>query len=207
MKIGLVVIWFFIFYIPVFGQKGMQRVVDASEIATIDISGNTIFKIKIATKSIQTVSMDLQVEGENNEQVVLQTRQENDTLFIGSAYQPLFVKPDDKLAAHKKISLELTIEIPENLTVTITSDIASVFAKGNFKYLTAELLNGHFSAENYSGSLHVDTLYGNIELETHSGKLDLYTKNGTIKQDKIPVSTKQLTLNSINGNIRVTKTQ
>lgn len=185
----------------------MQRILDAAEISTIDIAGNTMFKIKISTAPVQTISLDLQVEGENNEQIVLQTRQENNTLFIGSAYQPLFVKPDDKLAAHKKISIELTLEIPENLIVTINSDIASVFAIGSYKKLTAELVNGHFSAQNYIGSLQVDTLHGNIELETSSGKLDIHTKKGTITQDKISLSANQLSLKSINGNISVTKTQ
>jgi len=185
----------------------MQRIVDASKISTIDIAGNTMFKIKISAKPVQVISMGLQVEGENNEQIVLQTRQENQTLFIGSAYQPLFVKPDDKLAAHKKISIELTLEIPENLTVIITSDIASVFANGNFKFLTSELLNGHFLAHKYVGNLQVDTLHGNIEVETYSGLLDLNTKKGSIKQDKTPLGPNQISLHTINGNISVTKTQ
>tara|TARA_R110002012_G_scaffold312248_1_gene522510 strand:+ start:57024 stop:57647 length:624 start_codon:yes stop_codon:yes gene_type:complete len=207
MKTVTLTILFILLSAQIFAQKGMQRIVDASKISTIDIAGNTIFKIKIATKPVQIVSMDLQVEGENNEQIVLQTYQENDTLFIGSAYQPLFVKPDDKLAAHKKISIELTLVIPENLTLTITSDIASVFVSGTFKFLTAELLNGHFKAQKYTGSLQVDTLHGNIELEVRSGKLDLNTKQGVITQEKISLGTNQISLNSINGNISVTKTQ
>lgn len=207
MKTISVIILFFLLSAQVFGQKGMQRILDASNVAIIDISGNTMFKIKISTKAVQTISMDLQVEGENNEQIVLQTRQDNNTLFIGSAYQPLFVKPDDKLAAHKKISIELNLEIPENLTVTISSDIASVFVIGNYKDLTAELLNGHFSAQKFSGNLQVDTLHGNIQLETRAGKLDVNSKKGTVEQTKIPLGANQLSLNSINGNISVTKTQ
>ncbi|OBX23546.1 MULTISPECIES: DUF4097 family beta strand repeat-containing protein [Bizionia] len=207
MKIVSTILLVILLSAPVFSQKGMQRIIDASEISTIDVAGNTIFKIKISAKPVQVITMSLQVEGENNEQIVLQTRHENQTLFIGSAYQPLFVKPDDKLAAHKKISIELTLEIPENLTVIITSDIASVVVIGNYKFLIAELLNGHFSAHKYSGDLQVDTLHGNIELETRSGKLDLNTKKGTIVQDKMPLGTNQISLNSINGNISVTKTQ
>lgn len=185
----------------------MQRILDVSSISTIDVAGNTMFKIKITTKRIQTISMDLRVEGENNEQIVLQTNISNDTLFIGSAYQPMFIKPDDKLAAHKKISIELTLEIPENLNVLISSDIASVFANGSYKFLTAELLNGHFLAKKFQGNLQVDTLHGNISLETLAGLLDVHTKNGTIEKANIPLGRNQITLNSINGNISVKRTR
>lgn len=192
--------------VSVFGQKGMQRIMDASKISAIDIAGNTMFKIIISTKPVQTIALDLQVQGENNEQIVLQTRQENDTLFIGSAYQPLFLKPDDKLAAHKKISIELTLQIPENLTVNITSDIASVTATGQYKYMTAELLNGHFLAQQFKGSLQVDTLHGNIMLQTNAGNLEMHTKKGFIESDDIPFGIHEIMLNSVNGNITVTKT-
>ncbi len=185
----------------------MQRILDAAEISTIDIAGNTMFKIKISTAPVQTISLDLQVEGENNEQIVLQTRQENNTLFIGSAYHPMFVKPDDKLAAHKKISIELTLEIPKNLIVIINSDIASVYATGHYDKLTAELINGHFSAQKYSGNLQVDTLHGDIQLETNAGILNAHTKKGTIETFQLPTGNNQLTLNSVNGNINITKTQ
>lgn len=185
----------------------MQRTLDASKIATIDIAGNTMFKITVSTKPVQRIFMDLQVEGENNEQIVLQTRIINDTLFIGSAYQPLFIKPDDKLAAHKKISIVLTLEIPEYLNVMVSSDMASVFVKGTYNFLTAELLNGYFLAQNFNGNLHVDTLHGNINVETQAGKMNLHTKNGAIQKTNLPLGTNQLSLNSINGNISVRKTQ
>ncbi|TYB78897.1 DUF4097 family beta strand repeat-containing protein [Bizionia myxarmorum] len=207
MKTPSLIILFLLLSLSFFGQKGMQRTIDASKIKTIDIAGNTIFKIKVSATPSQIILIDLQVEGENNEQIVLQARQENDTLFLGSAYQPLFIKPDDKLAAHKKISIELTLEIPENLNVSINSDIASVFVSGNFNFLTAELLNGYFSGTNFNGNLQVDTLNGNINLETKAGRLDLQTKKGVINKGNVPLGENQLSLHSINGDISVKKTR
>ncbi|MGY0391428.1 hypothetical protein ACW5R3_02560 [Bizionia sp. KMM 8389] len=188
-------------------QKSMERIIDASTIKTIDVDGDTMFRIKILTKDQKTVSMRLEVEGENNEQVVFESYNRNDTLFIGSAYQPLFVKPDDKLAAHKKISIELTLEIPQDLNVNIQSDIATVYAVGSYKYVVAELLNGHFIAENFNGNLQVDTLQGNIIIGVRAAEMELHSKRGLVKQADIPLGANQIQLNSIYGNITVRKTQ
>ncbi|MFD2551309.1 hypothetical protein ACFSQP_05715 [Bizionia sediminis] len=184
----------------------MQRLIDASKISTIDITGTTIFKITLQTQPVQTVAINVLVEGEHNEQIVLKTQQKNDTLFVGTAYQPLFVRPDDKLAANKKISIELHLEIPENLVVTVFSDIGSVSANGSYKYLTAELLNGHFVAQQFTGSLHVDTLHGNIQLETTAGNVKAHSKKGLVTSETIPNGNNNIELNSVGGNITVSKT-
>jgi len=188
-------------------QKEIQKQLDGSEISTIAISGNTMFKVFISTKKSESIRLTLQVEGENNEQVILQSYSNQDTLFVGSSYQPLFTPPDDKLSAHKKISIELTMEIPEDLNVTITSDIASVFATGKYNFFMAELLNGHFKAASISGDLIVNTLHGNITVETNRAELELHSKNGEVAHEKIDAGSKHVSLNSINGNISVIKTQ
>jgi hypothetical protein len=190
-----------------FAQKQIMKQFDDSQLSTVSISGTTIFKISISTKKENNIDLILQVQGENNEQVVLQTHIRRDTLFVESAYQPLFIKPDDKLSAHKKISIELTIFVPEQFNIGITGDIASVFATGNYNYFMTELLNGHFTATRFSGDLLVNTIHGNISLETDAAQLKLQTKNGTIVQEKINNGRSQISLHSINGNIMVTKTQ
>ena len=191
----------------ILAQKEIVKQFDASGISTLAISGNTMFKIDISTKKVKDINLGLQVEGENNEHVLLKTYSKRDTLFVQSVYQPLFVQPDDKLSAHKKISIELTIVVPEHLNITITSDIASVFAKGTYNNFIAELLNGHFTAIGFSGDLLVNTIHGNISVETQATQLKLQTKNGVIKQEDISAGENSMSLNSINGNISVTKTR
>lgn len=180
---------------------------DDSHLSTVSISGNTLFKISISTKKEKKIDLLLQVEGEHNEQVVLQSYSRQDTLFVESTYQPLFVNPDDKLSAHKKISIELTVFVPEQFNISITSNIASVFSKGSYNNFISELLNGNFTASNFSGDLLVNTIHGNINVETDFAQLKLQTKNGTIIQEIINSGSNQISLHSINGNIMVTKTQ
>lgn len=188
-------------------QKVISKQFQAENISTITIDGNTMFKIAVFSKETAVIQMEFKVEGENNEQIVLLANQAQDTLFISSAYQPLFNKPDDKLSAHKAISIELSVTIPEGLDVNVTSDIASVDVEGLYNYMLVELLNGHFTAHQYQGNLLVNTLRGNISVETNFAELNAYTKNGTLIKPKLDSGEKHISLNSINGSITVTKTQ
>lgn len=188
-------------------QKVIQKQLDGSQITTVSVSGDTMFKIEASTKKTREINLILKVEGENFEQIILESQIKNDTLFIGSAYQPLFIPPDDKLSVHKKISIELTMVIPIGLRVNICSDIASVFANGIFRNVMVELINGHFSSNNFTGNLLVNTVYGNITLRTNAGKISAESKNGSVKQDKIINGNNRISLNSVNGNISVAKTQ
>ncbi|WP_223032520.1 DUF4097 family beta strand repeat-containing protein [Hanstruepera marina] len=190
-----------------FAQKIIQEQIDASQITTVSISGDGMFKINISTQKTNVADVTLNIEGENFEQVILQAYRKHDTLFLGSAYQPLFTPPDDKLSAHKKISIELTMVIPEHLAVDTSSDIASVFVNGIYENLIAQLLNGHFNATAFSGNLLVNTLHGNIDVNTNAAELNLKSKNGSIKQQTINNGINKITLHTVNGNISVTKTQ
>lgn len=188
-------------------QKRIEKQLDATDISTVVISGNTMFKINLNAKPADKVNLRLTVEGENNEQIVLKTYKNQDTLFVGSAYQPIFNVPDDKLSAHKKISIELDMVVPEHLNINIKSDIASVQIQGIYNTIFSELVNGNFKALNFSSDLLVNTIHGNMHIETNNAELNLHTKNGTIDHDELDSGKQQISLNSINGNIRVIKTQ
>lgn len=207
MKQQIFLVIIFLVSWQMYSQKFIQKQIDGSEISSVIISGNTLFKIHISSHKSTKIDAVLKIEGENSEQVLLKAYTTKDTLFIGSSYQPMFIPPDDKSSAHKQISIELTLIIPEYLNLNVTSDIASVFIKGNFKNVVAELLNGNFIAEEFLSNLLVNTLRGDILVETNNAFLDLHTKKGTIHQEKLDEGKNKISLNSINGNISVTKTQ
>ena len=203
---------FYIIYIIsnqiISAQKIIEKELYASDISTIIVSGNTMFNISMNTKPINKVNLVLAIEGENNEQIVLKTIRKQDTIFISSEYQPLFNVPDDKLSAHKKISIELNMIVPENIDVSVKSDIGSVQIKGIYKSVFSELVNGNFKAFNVSSNLLViNTLHGNIYVETNTAIVDISTKNGEVHKEQLDFGKQRISLNSINGDIRVIKTQ
>lgn len=207
MRLVTLYIIFFISFQSIKAQKIIEKEMDVIDISTIVISGNTIFNINLGTKPINQIYLTLNVEGENNEQIVLKATREHDTVFVDSDYQPLFNVPDDKLSAHKKISIELNMIVPEDIDIIVKSDIGSVQVQGIYKSIFAELVSGNFKAYDFSSDLLVNTIHGNIYVETNNAKLHLNTKKGKIYQESLDSGKQQISLNSINGNIRVIKTQ
>ncbi|HLV14223.1 MAG TPA: hypothetical protein VKY41_03505 [Xanthomarina sp.] len=199
------IIAFFTLHIQ--AQKTNIKTFSSGGISTLVIEGNSIFKIEIETAKTETISILSEVEGENNEQVVLLTELKGQELHVSSGFQPMFVEMNDKLSAHKLISIELKLVIPEHLKLHISSDIASVYLSGNYKYVDAQLINGALSAENFYGDLLVNTLQGNISVSTNWSIVEVSSKHGYIIKEDLNLGNHQINLNSINGNITVSKTE
>lgn len=199
------VILFFVLQIQ--AQKTSTKSFSSQGISTLVIDGNSIFKIVVETAKTKTISIYSEVEGENSEHIVLLTEIKDKQLYVSSRFQPMFIGNNDKLSAHKLISIELKLVIPENLELLISSDIALVFLSGKYKYVDAELVNGSFNAEHFNGGLLVNTIHGDIELQTNWANVKVSSKHGVIKKEDISVGKKQMSLNSINGNITVSKTE
>ncbi|PWI31058.1 hypothetical protein DI383_04065 [Flavobacteriaceae bacterium LYZ1037] len=161
----------------------------------------------IKTAKTKDISIESFVEGENSEHVVLVTHLQNNQLQVSSVYQPLFVADDDKRSVHKLISIELTILIPEHLNIIITSNIASVFITGSYNQVTTELINGSFQSKNFQGNLLVNTIHGDIHVATNLVTVQASSKHGDVKQEVLTQGSREILLNSINGNITVTKTE
>jgi hypothetical protein len=206
MKHSLYIIILF-FVLQVQAQKTTNKSFSSKGISEIIIDGSSVFKINIETSKTNSISIQSLVEGENYEHVILLAEIKNKQLHISSKYQPLYVDANDKLSVHKYISIEFKLIVPEYLNVFITSNVASVFMSGNYNQVTSELINGSFNADNFFGNLLVNTIHGNIDVVTNLANVEVSSKHGRINQEILTPGDYEIVLNSINGNITVTKTE
>ncbi|WP_417857989.1 hypothetical protein [Xanthomarina gelatinilytica] len=206
MKKVLYLILFFL-ALQAQAQKVTNKSFSSKGVSTLVINGDMVFKMHIETAKTQTISIQSLAEGEHSEEVVLITQIKSNTLYISSIYQPLFVADNDKLSAHKVLSVEYKLVIPEQLNLSISSSIASVFLFGNYNKVTTELMNGSFFAKSFKGDLLVNTIHGDIEVETHQATAEASSKHGKVDQAVLGNGNNQITLNSINGNIRISKSE
>ncbi len=206
MKKVLYLILFFL-ALQAQAQKVTNKSFSSKGVSTLVINGDMVFKMHIETAKTQTISIRSLAEGEHSEEVVLITQIKSNTLYISSIYQPLFVADNDKLSAHKVLSVEYKLVIPEQLNLSISSSIASVFLFGNYNKVTTELMNGSFFAKSFKGDLLVNTIHGDFEVETHQATAEASSKHGKVDQAVLGNGNNQITLNSINGNIRISKSE
>ncbi len=206
MKSSFCIVMFFI-SIQLHSQKTIEKEVDAQDISCILIEGNEMFKIKLNTSNTKKIILKTKIEGEYSEDRVVLANIVNDSMIISSAFQPLFVYHDDKLSAHKVISIEMELLVPENRKVYMASNTASAEIDGSYDYLTVELSQGNCNLNIYDSNAIVNTIDGKIELNTNFANVEAFSKTGTVVMEQLTLGSNQISLNSVNGDISIIKTK
>ena len=190
-----------------YGQKTEQKTIDNKAIKSKVIEGDAIFKIKVKTSTSSTIKLTSKIEGEFAQNNSIVTEIKNDSLLIYSAYHYLIAKANDKLSAHKVLSIEVALEIPEYLYVYLKSEIASAEITGRYKQLILELNQGNAKLKHFIGNAAINTINGNVNIETNYASIKAVTKTGKINKEEITKSKNEILIHSINGNINIIKTK
>ncbi|RZV68786.1 MAG: hypothetical protein EX254_01775 [Flavobacteriaceae bacterium] len=200
---------FLIFFICSAGhaQKRMVKSFSADNIDVINFKFDQIYLIELNSSETQKIQIEAQVEGENSEHIVLTNRKYANGLFISSDYQPAYKDENDKLSAHKVISVFLSIKVPKEKTIYLKSDIANVKARGDFKKLTIELVNGNCDIADFYGNALINTQEGNIDLTADNAKVSAQSESGKVSAEELIEGLNEIELYSRNGDITITKSQ
>src|SRR5690606_28318764 len=100
-------------------QKKVIKTIDNTSVSFIQIDGKNCFSLALETVDAPKITVEAAIDGEYLQDVLVNVKQEGATLLVSSGFQPNFVFPNDKLSAHKVISISLKISIPKNLKVTV----------------------------------------------------------------------------------------
>ncbi|MDT0642059.1 hypothetical protein RM553_04360 [Zunongwangia sp. F363] len=200
---------FLVFFglLSVQAQKDVARIVDASEVEIIEIDSDEVFKMNIKTSETSEIKITTHSEGEYFNNIFLKSEINGRKLVLTSEYPEAYTGGFDKLSAHKVFSLEVTLEIPENMQLLITSNIASVTAEGDFEDFEANLKQGYCTLIEFSGNATINTFEGDILVKTDFAKVKADTRTGSLNIANLARGTNLLKLTSINGDISVQKTK
>ena len=186
-------------------QNILEKELTVENIETIVINGNQIFKISVSTSKTDKIKILSTLDGEYQNEFQVVSRVNNHTLTLGLEHLSFLEIPDDKRNAHKVIAATLRMEIPEDLSLQILSDIGSVDMKGDFKSLYIELLQGGCDVEGTSKTATINTLDGDISVVTKSAFVEANSNHGKVTIASFYNATSIWKLKSINGNITVVK--
>ena len=196
-----------IFSSAAFGQKRINKTLDTVGIRGIFINSDTVFKAEIKTAPTDKIIITSGIEGETFETFLINTEVKNNLLNISSGRSPGYEAIDDKLAAHKVMSVVLTITVPEGFELWVKSALASVWAEGKFDYINFNLSSGDCRLFDFVGSGVVNSETGNILVKTQNCRINAHTRNGTMVADNVDAGQYSLTLTSIDGNIAVVQSK
>lgn len=198
------ILFFLLFPICLSAQKRLEKIYDLQDITGVYINSDAIFKIKVTAKPVQEISVYTIIEGETFESALLHTAIVNQRLEIATGRLPDYTPFNDKLSAHKVLSIELEIVIPQNLDIDIRSSLAEVSLLGDYKDVAISLGRGGFMGNGlrFRKSV-IHTISGNITATITQATITAGSRNGTVQLDSPFNAGPSCVLQSIYGDIEV----
>ena len=206
MKIFLF-LFFFITADQLVAQKRTAEVIEAGNIKTIEVAGDEIYKVTVHTAPVENIRIRSNADGEYFNEISLDTRINGSVLFLNSRFSEILQSGYDKLSAHKVLAMEMELVIPENLTIKINSNVASVFMDGIYKDVMIQSKTGSSYLNNFSGNAVINTYDGNIEVTTSNAAITADSRHGKIELPQMNGGSNKIILTSISGNIKVQETK
>lgn len=173
----------------------------------IQVNAENCYEVILETVEGKAVEVDAQMDGEYSEDLHMNVSEEGNTLVLGAGFQPSFINPNDKLSAHKVVSIALKIKVPSYKDVEVYGNSARVIAFGDYSNLDITLSDGTCELHQVSQEVNVRTQSGNILVYADSANILAETKYGSYSKNSIPNGDDQYRLNSVTGNIVLNKTE
>ncbi|MFI2741438.1 hypothetical protein ACG2LH_01750 [Zhouia sp. PK063] len=188
-------------------QKNVEKTIfDAHTFAVINLNATNCFEVKVATHASKEIIIKAHEEGEYQNKLVITTHKQDQNLKIGVVPSPFISLEDDKLAAHKVVSVSIELVLPENLSINIQGKEGAIFTTGKFRNIeeTADEANC-FLEDIEAENINIQTFNGDIHLFTNNGNVKAISKYGKVEKQNLPFDNEKYELKTVNGNIYVLK--
>ena len=208
MKAYLTILISLLCVVQLSAQKELYKQWDGNGIDTLMIDSDALSTVKVVNTPHSVITLMARVQGELAEEVMINEQADNRSLRLGTGLAPYFIPENDKLAAHKVLSVEMTIEVPRGRSLVIRSKFGSVQAMGSYDFFEVALENGHCTLRNFYGDARLYSINGNIDarvLPGVSGKAD--SRYGKISNGLSGSYERLVEARSIYGNILLSNSQ
>nr|WP_298792343.1 hypothetical protein [uncultured Allomuricauda sp.] len=188
-------------------QKLVKKALVNAQTEYIQIDSEFCYQVNLYTSKVKEVIVEASIEGEYAKDLIISIEEQGINMEISAKFQPNFTNPNDKLSAHKVISIALDVTLPEYKNVYVFGTNSNLNASGNYKKLKVKLSDGRCTLNDVNEMVEVTTQKGDILLTTPSGNINAKSTYGKIFSEDIPNGDNQFTLNTIEGEIHLKKTK
>lgn len=207
MKVTYVLISLFLFTQFITGQKRIRKTISSPENQSIQIATENCFQVVLETSKEKVLKVEAAIEGEYEKDLAVKIEEDGLNVLVSADFLPNFKAPNDKLSAHKIISISLKVSIPENCTVNVFGTNSKVLASGKYRKLKISLATGDCTLNSVTEIVEVKTQKGTINVITNEGKINAKSVYGVVNLAKIPEGNTSYNLASVEGNINLIKTE
>lgn len=189
------------------GQRKLYRAISANDISLIQVNAANCFKVEFHTGDGNEITIDAEMEGEYSQDLGLEVKTSGSTVLIDAGFAPSFENPNDKLSAHKVVSIVLRLTIPYFKKVEVYGTNSRVVLDGKYKELNISLSDGECELYNIVGNANVKTQSGSIRVFANSAQINAKSKYGKVSYNPIPEGLFIYKLQTVTGNIELSKTK
>ena len=186
-----------------YGQKRVTKTLVNPEITAINIDGNLAYRVVLETADTREVSVEARMDGEYQRELLVNFREEGNTLYLETRFSPEFRFPNDKLGAHKVVSVSLKVTLPQDRQILFTAGSCEVSASGRYRDLKIVFNDGLCDLSHSAENTEVRTGKAPIVARLHSGVVEAESRYGEVHLDPIPEGGHHLILYSTEGDISV----
>lgn len=184
-------------------QKVVKKSIVNSTISFVQIDANNCFEIVMETADTSEMVIEAFIDGEYKKDLELVVKEDGSTLMVSSGFNPNFINPNDKLSAHKVISIALKISLPEYKNVLVFGTSCNVAIAGNYKNLKVTLDDGSCDLTQVSEISEITTQSGDIIVSSSKASIVATSAYGNVQENQIPVGNDHFILRSTTGNIHL----
>lgn len=197
----------FFFLAQLQGQKLVKKAFIGPRTEYIQIDAANCYTLTLNTAPTKEVEVSASIEGEYAKDLLVSVKEEGATVLISAGFHPNFINPNDKLSAHKVISIALEITVPQYKNVSVFGTHSEVQVEGEYSDLNIKLSDGRCTLKNVSEVVEVNTQNGDIWLMALSGNVMAESAYGEVEPNQIPKGNNQYMLKTVEGNIHLRKTK
>ncbi|MGI9552207.1 MAG: hypothetical protein ACR2MT_13485 [Aurantibacter sp.] len=188
-------------------QKIVKKTVINSNITSVQIDAKNCFEIRMNTAKTKEMLVEAAIDGEYKSDLVLNLKENGPSILVSSGFTPNFKNPNDKLSAHKVVSIALKITLPRFKNVQVNGTSSNIIVEGAYEHLKITLNDGSCTLNEVSEAVDVLTQSGDISLYSTSAEIVATSKFGTVQRNNIPLGENRFNLTTITGNINLSNNE
>lgn len=193
--------------VSAYAQKRVVKSLVNARTSWVQVDSNQCFVLHLRNSDSDQVIVEAKLDGEYSEDLVISMEEDGNTLLITPGFRPNFKHPNDKLSAHKVVSVSLEIAIPSYTNFRIFGTHTRVSATGIFTNGKVVLDDGSCDLQVEAEELEVLTQSGDIRFTSKGAELKVDSKFGVIHGDSISDGNGLVTLKTISGDIEIVQAE
>lgn len=184
-------------------QKVLTKTLLNPGISSISIDGDLCYEVILETDDSREVTVEARMEGEYGKDLLVLFRESGSTLFVATGLRPEFELPNDKLGAHKVISVRMKVTVPRGESVMLNAQTCQVVTSGHYQDLKIAFNDGSCHLGHTALNSEVRTASAPIHASLCRGDVEARSAYGEVFLQPVPSGDHHLLLLSTRGNITV----